>query len=143
MLGIFVVSCLVNILAWIIAKYALLKPPEPLSRLHKGSDVIIVILIIWMVIVAVPLVGTSFIVKKWQHDLMVYIIAVVLGICVCVMNFALADKSIFTRQDNNDENDIKEYILKSFFVDILLFVILFILSGIHFRKYFFDTLHHV
>lgn len=143
MFKLFIVSCILNIFAWIIVKYAILKPPEPLSRLHKGSDVIIILLIIWIAIVVIPLVGISFGAVEWQRELMTYIIAVVLGIFVCVINFALANKGIFTKQDDSDDNEIKESILKSFFVDILLFVVLFTLSGIHFRKYLFDTLHRV
>jgi len=145
MFGLFVVSCLLNIFAWIIVKYAILKPPEPLSRYHKGADVIFILMIIWITITIVPLVGISFIMTEWNRDLRIYIVAIIIGICICLINFALADKSIFTRRDDNDneDNSIKEYIMKSFLVDILLFVILFTLSGMHFRKYFFDKLHQV
>jgi hypothetical protein len=144
MFNLFVVTCLLNIFAWIIVKYAILKPPEPLSRLQKGSDIVVVCMIIWTVIVVVPLILISFKVETWQGELIVYIIGVLLGISICMINFVIANKSIYTIRDSetNDE-DIKNHILESFFVDILLFVILFTLTGVHLRRYFFNTLHHI
>lgn len=120
-----VVSCafalVLNVCAWAVVKYAILKRHRPLRKYTLGSDVVLICMAIWLCIAVLPLAIIAAFTRTseqdWTYMMSICMATTFIAILICMTTFWFMKDNIFKY---SDEDNTKQYILKSLFCDILL-----------------------